>query len=102
MATLSITEFVGVHASANNAGFPVPQAVSLPSLGTQKLTMGGTSVQSAVMKPTTTLVKLLADGDCYVTAGLSPTATANDMPLLAGTAEYFGVTPGHKIAVIAA
>ena len=47
--------------------------------------------------------RVVADADCHLEVGGNPTATTGSViKLTAGSAEYFGVTPGHKIAVIKA
>ncbi|GAG78221.1 unnamed protein product, partial [marine sediment metagenome] len=58
--------------------------------------------QSDAFSSTTKLVRLCnaTDAICYFEVGADPTATADSTPLGAnGATEYFGVTPGHKIAV---
>ena len=48
-------------------------------------------------------MRVVADADCHLEVGGNPTATTGSVvKLTAGSAEYFGVTAGHKIAVIAA
>lgn len=71
-----------------------------PSLAVQKLAIGAGSVQSATFQPDTTFVCVNVDAACSIQFGVNPTATAamTRMPL-DGT-QFFGVVPGHKIAVI--
>ena len=62
-----------------------------------------TSTQSAALSAGTTFVRVVADADCHIEVGGNPTATTSSViKLTAGAPEYFGVTAGHKIAVIAA
>ena len=67
----------------------------------QKITTVGSSVQSTAVGSATTIVRLYATQNTYVEIGSNPTATtASSMYLPLGFVEYFGVTPGHKIACI--
>lgn len=60
------------------------------------------SVQSAAFGATTEYIAAKADvAWCYKVAS-NPTATVNMIDVAAGTLIYMAVTPGHKIAVIAA
>ncbi len=62
-----------------------------------------THAESEAMGAETYFVRLQADADCHITAtGVDPEATAEDIPLTAGQAEYFGVSPGVVISVVAA
>lgn len=96
MTKLYITELKDFARDAGRA-----EAVAmLPSLGTQALTLTGSTQQSAAFNAATRLVRLHAQVACHVAFGESPTATTNSMRLAEGQTEYFGVTPGHKLAVI--
>lgn len=68
----------------------------------QKVTIGGTSAASSALGAGTTIVRVFSDTDCHLAFGAAPTAvaTGTNLFLPAGIAEYFGVTPGSKIAVI--
>lgn len=69
----------------------------------QVLSIDGTSVQSAAWQASTTLVRLFATQDVFVSFGDSPTAIANDAGsflLPGGMVEYFAVKPGQKLAAI--
>jgi hypothetical protein len=98
MTKLFITEFRQMPNEQSING--QPQAVMLPSNGTQVINLGA-STQSAVIKYATRLVRLHAVAACHVTVGTNPTATTSDMRLGEGQTEYFGVQPGDRIAVIA-
>lgn len=73
-----------------------------PPTASENVTVGASSVQSSVLLTGTQLVRLHAVVACRVAFGLNPTAQSTSMRLAAGQTEYFGVTPGHRIAVIAA
>lgn len=98
MANLYITEFGGLQADPYSPGMPCPV---LPSLGSQAVAIGASSVQSTAVGAMTRLVRVLADANCFIAAGANPTAVAQT-PLAAGVPEYFQVPAGqsYKIAVI--
>ena len=48
----------------------------------------------------TTIIRLVSTTDCYLKFGATPTAVATDMLLPANVVEYFGATPGVKVAAI--
>ena len=99
MAKLWITEFnANFYAGTLVSQMPMAQ---MTGAATQVVTFT-TSTQSAALAAGTQFVRVIADADCHIAAGTNPTAAPADMKLIAGQAEYFGVTPGHKIAVIAA
>ncbi len=98
---LEINEFVG---NVLTNGLSIP-AVVLPPLANQSLAVGATSVASSALNPRTAIVRLMADEDCRILLGVTPTAVATSMKLRAGSETYFGVlagVAGTKIAVIAA
>ena len=99
MANLYITEFGGLQADPSSAAMPCHV---LPSLASQPVAIGVTSVQSAAVGAMTRSVRVLADANCFISAVTNPTAVAQ-VPLVAGMPESFQVPPGQsfKIAVIA-
>ncbi len=100
MAKLYITEFFsqGVDGGSKTPVVPVPQ---MPPAAEQVVTFT-TTTQSAALNAATRFVRLIADADCHIAVGANPTATTSNLKLIAGAAEYFGVTPGHKIAAVTA
>jgi len=98
MATLYISEAVGINADAN--GF-IPPLMQLPPVAEQTVAIGATSAQSAAFGSNTNMIRLESDTACSVSVGVNPTATASKMRLAADSPEYFRVASGHKIAVIA-
>lgn len=102
MAFLSITElnevqYVGIQ---GNTGSNL-QIAKVPPVAEQKLGVSGASVQSAAFNSATKYVRLYTDIACCVAWGTNPVAVTTSMPMSAASAEYFGVTVGHKVAVIA-
>lgn len=58
------------------------------------------SAQSAAFHTAARLVRIHTDGIISLAFGSNPTATANSKRMAANTTEYFGVVPGHKVALI--
>ena len=100
MANLHITEFDRLAVSAN--GGPVVQIASMPPLAEQVVAIGASSAASSAFNASTRFVCLTPKADCHIQIGATPTATTSLLPLTSGQAYYFGVTPGHKVAVIQA
>jgi hypothetical protein len=97
MATLYITEF---EASGNAISGAQLQVAYLPEVTTQKITFTTSSVQSAALDTKTRFVRIHTTAACHVAVGTNPTATTDNMRMIADSVEYFGVRPGYKIAVI--
>lgn len=94
-ATLYLTEF--------KPGSPVTyQAANTPPLAQQVVAVAGASAQSAAFQWNTGLIRVVCDVICDVlVGGTNPVATTSMMRLSVGVPEYFQVTPGDKLAVIA-
>lgn len=99
MATLYITEFQYME-NANDIG-GVPQIAKLPGVASQTVAISGSSAQSSAFNVLTRFVRVTTDIACHVAVGANPTATTSLMRMGPDSVEYFGVTPGHKLAVIA-
>ena len=100
MAKLYIAEF-GQQGVTSYYGALIPCA-QLPPVAGQVVTFT-TTTQSSALNAATTFVRVVADADCHIEVGANPTATTSSpVKLTAGAPEYFGVTAGHKIAVVAA
>lgn len=94
---LDITEYKQLACDA--LGHAV-QAGQEPAIATQQLTPSGVSGQSVAFANVTAFVRLHTDVNCRIAFGENPTAAAGSMRLPAGATEFFGVRPGHKVAVI--
>jgi len=69
----------------------------------QVLTVGASSVQSALPQPGVTIIRLFSTVDAWVAFGSNPTAVAegpSSMFLPAGIVEYFEIRADEKLAVI--
>lgn len=71
-----------------------------PALATQRVAISGSSAQSAAFNANTKFVRIHTDQICSILFGANPTATTSTTRLAADSTEYFGVTGGHKVAVI--
>ncbi len=95
MASLFFAVFLGAVEVA--AGDPVQE---------NKVAIGVASAQSVVITGDgrkRQRVRVFADTNCFATWGENPTALADGTdgrPLEAGSAEYFDIEAGHKIATI--
>lgn len=99
MATLYVTEFA--NQPRDSSGYLLPAVPGVPAVAAQTVAIGATSAQSNAFNAATKFIRLHADAICSVKLGsTNPTATASDMRMAPGTPEYFGVTPGDKLAVI--
>ena len=70
-----------------------------PAVASQTVAIGGASVQSAPFNANTRFVRIQSDAICGYKFGANPTATTASR-MIAGAAEYVGVNPGDKVAVI--
>lgn len=96
MAVLFISEYDNV--ARDNVG--MVQAGQEPSITTQTVAIGAGSTQSNAFNANTKFVRIHTDAICSVAFGANPTASATTARLAAGQTEFFGVRPGHKVAVI--
>lgn len=93
MATLWVQEY-------SSAGVRGTQIGKEPAITSQTVTFTSSTASSA-FHPITKFVRVIADVDCHLAFGVSPTATSSGMKLMAGSAEYFGVRGGDKVAAVA-
>jgi hypothetical protein len=94
MAVVYISEYSNL---AMNGNAPISQE---PPLAEQTVAIGGSSAQSAAFNANTRYIRVHTDAICSVLIGTNPTATAEKKRLPADSVEYFGVSPGSKLAVI--
>jgi len=96
MANLYVREYVSPR--NDNAVLPAPTE---PAQADQKVAFT-TSTASAAFGVKTKYVRLIADADCHIQFGESPTATTSSALMKANTVEYFCVHPGYKVAAVTA
>lgn len=92
-----ISEYVRMPNDMIGRAIPAGQE---PAITVQKIAIGGGSVQSAPFSPKTTLVAINVDATCSFAFGENPTATTSSMRLPQDGTQFFGVTPGDRVAVI--
>ena len=97
MASLYVAE-IRMNARTHNGG--MLQAPEMAPVAEQKLTISGGSAQSSAFNASTLCVRVHTDAICHVAFGDNPTADSNNLRMAADQTEYFGVTPGQKLAVI--
>ena len=98
MAVISIREYEQMGDSSGGA----LQVAREPAVAAQSLAVGGGSVASNAFNVRCRYIRVQTDVRCSLDFGAAPTATATSCTLAAGATEYFAVTAGHKVAVIAA
>lgn len=103
MAKLYVTEFSkNAHMWAGGETISAPQADDNPAYVEQvPVVIGAGNLVSAAFGGATRLIRVHTDVICSIAIGSAPVADVNTMRMAAGQTEYFGVKPGHKIAVIA-
>ncbi len=82
--------------SWNAAAAPV---VATPPVAEQLIPFT-TTTQSAAFNAKTHIIRIHAEAICFIAFGSDPTATTSSMRMVAGQTEYFGVSPGTKLAVV--
>lgn len=98
MAVLFIAEFQAIGGGGNH---PVAGA-QVPPMRQQTIAIGGASVPSLTLLPTTTLIRINCDAPCCLAFGVTPVADATMLRMAGNQTEYFSVPPGqgYKVAVI--
>lgn len=81
--------------------FGVSGNVQEPEITTQTVAIGVGSAQSAAFNQNTRYIRVHTDAICSILIGSNPTALVTSKRLAANQTEYFTVSPGHKLAVIA-
>lgn len=94
---VDISEYTNLARDAQNN---VVHAGVEPATAVQQVSQGGSSTQSAAFSSTTSFVRVHADSAVRIAFGANPTASASSPRMPAGATEFFGVRPGHKLAVI--
>jgi hypothetical protein len=90
MAALYITEYELAY-----NGVPAE-----PALAHQKVTISGTSAQSAAFNERTKFVRISVDGITSVLFGVDPTAEATHQRLIVGETRDYYTVGGYKVAGI--
>jgi hypothetical protein len=105
MAICHISEHVGITRAGSDVtshtGDGIVPLVKEPALVEQPLAIGA-EVKSSAFNAKTTAVRVAWDAPCHILFGASPTATTGSKFMPLAGVEYFEVTPGDKVSVIAA
>lgn len=95
MSTLYVSEYV----SLAQAQTGIAMCGQEPCLVDQAVTFTTTTASSA-FNAQTKFVRVTSDADCHIEFGTAPEATTSNKKMVAGQAEYFGVSGGHKVAAV--
>lgn len=99
-AKVHIAEFNRLPDAADNTRPPI---APMPALAKQLVDFSGGVTSSSAFGTTTRYIRVNCDTRCAIEIGAGPqTATTSSMPLGPDAPEYFGVSPGHILSVIAA
>jgi hypothetical protein len=103
LATLYVTEYSRTASvNTNFGGRDSPaQAPQDPPNAEQLVNIAASPTLSAIFTSTTSLIRVHSDAICSIAIGPNPTATTSQKRLAANQTEYFGVSPGTYISVIA-
>ena len=96
MSIAYITEYEDVALDGRGNVVPVGQE---PAVATQVVTFS-TSTASTAFNNRTRFVRITSDTECHIIFAVAPTATTSHPQMLADTPEYFGVSPGLKVALV--
>lgn len=95
MSELHIAEYLGLGQDHHGRAVPVAHG----ELAQQVVAITESTAASAPFVGG--FVRLFTDAPCYVQFGVSPVATTASIPLASESVEFFQVTPGQRVAVIA-
>jgi hypothetical protein len=96
MASVRIEEWQFLHQGMTG----VASAPMFPVLAFQQVALGAGSTQSAAFSAATRYIRVQAEGIACIDIGPNPTADAAKLRLTAGQTEFYGVSPGWKLACI--
>ena len=100
MATLHITEFSAIPAAPDGETLWI---ANLSLVVAHQIVTFTTSTPSLAFKKRTSFVRLFSDVKAHVKVDAdNPVATVSHTPIAPNSPEYFGVSPGHKVAAVAA
>lgn len=98
MATLNIVEYTKL--ASDGPGAQVMSGME-PNRTSQDVDISAVPNQSARFDDATRFVRVHTVDDVRIAFGLNPTAVAGQgLRMGAGSTEFFGVAPGHKLSVV--
>ncbi len=98
MSTMNVREYERLAVEGSSQFAP---AGAEPAVAGENVSYTTTTAGTAFTS-TTRFVRVYVDADSYIDFGSAPTAAAGGCFLPAGSVEYFGVQPGHKVAAVQA
>lgn len=96
MPNIYVTVFKGMARDVVNTPVPAPE---MPPLAEWSLEIGVDSVQSKPFPEAAKFILVKAGAACCLAIGKDPVADHKFHPLDPGEVRWYGVYPGHKIAV---
>jgi hypothetical protein len=97
----SVKEYAAVAAVTRQGGVALQAASEPPIVDQSAVDFTSGHAESAAFNVETRFIRVWCDAQAAFQIGTAPTATTAMSPLSALLPEYFGVTPGHKISVVA-
>ncbi len=98
MPNLFVSIYKGMARDVVNTPVPAPET---PPLAEWSLEIGIESNQSKPFPEMAKFICVTAKAACCLAFGKDPTASPEFHPLEAGETRWYGVYPGHKVAVVA-
>lgn len=97
MATIYVTEFAALGSGIGGEA----QIAARPGLAKQSMAITGASTTLATaFTAQTRFIRVHTDAICSIAIGSAAVAVATYDRMPADATEYYGVTPGHNLAVI--
>ena len=93
---MNITEYTSLATAGNGE---IVMAGAEPSRTTQEVAVGPLPVTSQAFDSATRFVRVHAPQSVRIAFGEDPVVTPSSTLLPAGATEFFGVVPGHRVAV---
>jgi hypothetical protein len=97
MPQVDITEYQNL--ASDGLGNRVAAGVE-PSRQVRQITVSASSNPSVALDSATKFIRVHTDTTIRIAFGHDPVASATSQRMVANSTEYFGVTPGIKVAVI--
>ncbi|WP_027517870.1 hypothetical protein [Bradyrhizobium sp. WSM1417] len=96
-----VREYAAVGAVTRQGGVALQAAAEPPIVDQAAVDFTSGHAESAAFNSETRYIRVWCDAQASYQTGAAPVATNAMSPLTAAFPEYFGVTPGHKISVVA-
>lgn len=97
MSKLSVTVYATMARDMGNATVPAPQ---VPALAEWVVEYGLESVQSPTFPQGAKFISITPSDSCCLAFGRDPEAKVGLHPVGGGETRWYGITEGHRLAVI--